>query len=130
MQDSHPLGKYLIVLDECVHPAKSSLERREPIGGLFRDIEKHLHTIRDPSPFFWGRRTVSGLAMLQGIESTHFGSDSNYLLRLRGSPEVAFETGTFAVAMEWGIGGCPQKYRVQQPQVDTATVLIAGGVKP
>jgi len=128
MHGSHSLDKYLIMLDECVHSTEGSLERREPIGRLSRDIEKHLHTIRNPSPFFWGRRAVDERAIMQGYEPTHFGLDLNYIPRVRSLPDVAFQTGTFAGATERGISGCPQISQPQQPQADTATIIVASGV--
>jgi len=47
MQDGHPLDSYLIMFDERGHPTKGGLEGREPIRGLFRNIEKYLRPIRD-----------------------------------------------------------------------------------
>jgi len=47
MREGHPIDRYLVVLDECVHPAEGGLEGREPIGRLFCDIEENLRAIRD-----------------------------------------------------------------------------------
>ena len=50
---SHPLNSYLVMFDECVHAAKNRLERRTPIGRLFRDIKEDLYAIRDSMPVCW-----------------------------------------------------------------------------
>ena len=42
MHNGHALDQYLVMLDECAHPAEGGLERREPIGRLFRNIEENL----------------------------------------------------------------------------------------
>ena len=47
MREAYPLNQYLIMLDECGHPAEGGLEGREPIGRLFRNIEENLRAIRD-----------------------------------------------------------------------------------
>ena len=44
------------MLDEGVHPTQGSLEGREPIGGLFRDIEENLQAIPGPLPLRWESR--------------------------------------------------------------------------
>lgn len=51
--NSHPPDRYLVMLDECAHPTKGGLERGEPIGGLFRDIEEYLHTVHNPLLVRW-----------------------------------------------------------------------------
>ena len=50
VHDEYPLDPYLVMLDERVHAAEGGLEGREPIGGLFRDIEEYLYTICNPLP--------------------------------------------------------------------------------
>jgi len=52
--DGHSLDQYLIMLDERAHAAKGGLERREPVGGLFRNVEEYLDTICNPLPLCWG----------------------------------------------------------------------------
>jgi len=52
--DGHPLDLYLIMLDERAHAAKGGLERREPVGGLFRNVEEYLYTTCNPLPLCWG----------------------------------------------------------------------------
>jgi len=47
VRNGHSLDQYLVMLDERVHAAKGGLEGREPIGGLFRDIQEYLHAIGD-----------------------------------------------------------------------------------
>lgn len=44
------LGQYLVVFDERIDPSKSSLKRREPIRGLFCDIEEYLRAVDDSLP--------------------------------------------------------------------------------
>ena len=62
MHDSYSLDCYLIMLDECAHPAEDGLERREPIGRFFHDVEEHFHTTCNPLLFCWERRLVGELA--------------------------------------------------------------------
>ena len=50
VHDSNPLHRYLIMLDERVHPAEGGLERREPIGGLLRYVEENLYSVHDSLP--------------------------------------------------------------------------------
>ena len=50
MHDIHPVGRDLVMLDERVHPTEGGLEGREPIGGLFRDIEEDLCAVDDSLP--------------------------------------------------------------------------------
>ena len=47
VHDSHPTGNHLIMFDECAHTSEGRLEGREPIGGLFGNIEEHLCAIYD-----------------------------------------------------------------------------------
>ena len=47
VRSSHPLDRYLVMLDERVHSAEGGLEGREPIGRLFRNIEEDLCAIHD-----------------------------------------------------------------------------------
>ena len=46
------------MLDERAHPTEGGLEGREPIGGLFRNVEKDLRGIGDSLPLRWGIQTV------------------------------------------------------------------------
>ena len=48
VHDNCPLEQYLVMPDECAHPAEGGLEGREPICGLFGDIERYLCTICNP----------------------------------------------------------------------------------
>ena len=47
MQDIHPVDRYLVMFDERVHPTEGGFEGREPIGGLFRDVEENLCAVCD-----------------------------------------------------------------------------------
>ena len=62
MRDSHQLDEYLVMLDERIHSTEGRLEGREPIGGLFRDIEEDLCGIDDSLPLCCEIQTVRGLA--------------------------------------------------------------------
>ena len=46
----HPPDQYLVMLDERIHPTEGGLEGREPISGLFCNIEEYLHAIDDSLP--------------------------------------------------------------------------------
>jgi len=47
MGEGHTLEQYLVMLDECAHPAEGRLKGREPIGRLFCNVEENLRAIRD-----------------------------------------------------------------------------------
>jgi len=47
LQDIHLVDRYLVMLDECVYSTEGGLEGREPIGGLFRDVEEDLCAVDD-----------------------------------------------------------------------------------
>ena len=47
LQDGHLPDQYLVVFDERIYPTEGGLEGREPIGGLFRNIEEYLYAIDD-----------------------------------------------------------------------------------
>ena len=47
MQDGHPPDRYLVMLEERVHPTPGGLEGREPISAFERNIEEDLNTIGD-----------------------------------------------------------------------------------
>jgi hypothetical protein len=59
--DGHQLDQYLIMLDERVHSTEGGLEGREPIGGLFCNIEEDLRAIGDSLPLCWEIQTVREL---------------------------------------------------------------------
>ena len=50
VRDDHQLGQYLVMVDERGDSTESGLQWREPIGGLFRNIEKNLRAIEDSLP--------------------------------------------------------------------------------
>jgi len=52
------LDRYLVMLDEGVHSTEGGFEGREPIGGLFRDIEEDLRAIGDSPPLYCEVQTV------------------------------------------------------------------------
>ena len=39
VRDGHQFDQYLVMLDERAHSTEGGLQWREPIGGLFRNIE-------------------------------------------------------------------------------------------
>ena len=41
------------MFDECTHPTEDRLEGREPIGGLFRNIDEYFYAIRDSLLLCW-----------------------------------------------------------------------------
>ena len=47
VRGSHPIDRYLVMLDECVHSTEGGLEGRKPIGRLFRNIEENFCAIHD-----------------------------------------------------------------------------------
>ena len=52
------LDRYLVMLDEGAHSTEGGFEGREPIGGLFRDIEEDLCAIDDSPPLYYEVQTV------------------------------------------------------------------------
>jgi len=50
LEDSHPPEQYLEMPDERVYPTEGGFEGREPIGGLFRDVEEYLCTVSESLP--------------------------------------------------------------------------------
>ena len=48
--NNNPLDHYLVVFYKRADSAEGGLEGREPVGGLFRDIEEYLCAIHDPLP--------------------------------------------------------------------------------
>jgi len=50
LQDIHPVDQYLVMLDERIYSTEGGFEGREPIGGLFRDIEEDLCAVDDSLP--------------------------------------------------------------------------------
>ena len=49
------------MLNERAHSTEGGLEGREPIGGLFGDIEEDLGAIDDSLPLCWQIQTVREL---------------------------------------------------------------------
>ena len=64
----HQLGQYLVMLDEGVHSTEGGLEGREPIGGLFRNIEEDLRAIDDSLPLCCGVQTVKELTRRKALD--------------------------------------------------------------
>jgi len=63
MCDGHQLDwQYLVMFDERAHSTEGGFEGREPIGGLFRNIEEDLGAIGDSLPLCWETRRVRELA--------------------------------------------------------------------
>jgi len=56
--DGYQLDQYLVMLDERAHSTEGGLEGREPIGGLFRNIEENLRGIDNSLPLCCEIRTV------------------------------------------------------------------------
>jgi len=56
--DGCKLDQYLVMLDERVHSTESGLEGREPIGGLFRNVEQDLRGIDNSLPLCCESLTV------------------------------------------------------------------------
>jgi len=52
------LDRYLVMLDERVHSTEGGFEGREPIGGLFRNIEEDLRAIEDSPLLYCEVQTV------------------------------------------------------------------------
>jgi len=50
VRDDDPLNSYLIMPNERAYTTEGRLKGREPIGGLFRNIQEYLRTIRNPLP--------------------------------------------------------------------------------
>ena len=45
--DNHPPGQYLIMFDECIHPAEGGLEGGEPVSRLVRNVKENFCDVRD-----------------------------------------------------------------------------------
>ena len=56
--DGHQLHRYLIMLDERAHTTEGGFQGREPISGLFCNIEEDLRAIDDSLPLCWEIQTV------------------------------------------------------------------------
>jgi len=54
------LDEYLVMFDERVHSTEGGFEGREPIGGLFCNIEEDLRAIGDSLPLCCEVQIVSG----------------------------------------------------------------------
>ena len=73
--DGYQLDQYLIMLDERAHSTEDGLEGREPIGGLFRNIEQDLREISDSLPLCCDIQTVIYLTRWKALNPSHgFGS--------------------------------------------------------
>ena len=57
--------------DERVHPTKGGLERGEPIGRLFRDVEKYLYAVRDSLLLRWEITSSQRVDPTEGVELTN-----------------------------------------------------------
>jgi len=78
MSDNNPSGHYLVMLDERVHETKGRFQGREAIGGLFRNIEEYLHTIRDSLPLCWEPTNRQMADPTENVEHTHIGLGPGY----------------------------------------------------
>jgi len=67
VRDGHQLDQYLVMLDERAHTTEGGLEGREPIGGLFRNVEEDLGAIDDSLPLCWEIPTVRELARWKAL---------------------------------------------------------------
>jgi len=90
--DGYKLDQYLVMLDERVHSTEGRLEGREPIGGLFRDVEQDLRGIDNSLPLCCEIRTVKRVYSAEGAGQAHVDSDRRYFQRPRDSSDVGFET--------------------------------------
>ena len=75
VQESGPLDRYLVMLDKCIHSAKGRLEGREPVSGLFCNIEENLCNICDLLLLHWEAPIDQRTNPTEGVESTHVGFD-------------------------------------------------------
>ena len=74
VRDGHELDQYLVMVDECAHSTEGGLQGREPIGGLFGNIEEDLRAIDDSLPLGWEIQTVR-VDSMGAVKSTHIDSD-------------------------------------------------------
>ena len=88
VQDSRPLDRYLIMFDECAHPAKGGLEGREPIRGLFRNIKGLLHDVCNPLSLYWEPPGRQRAERTRGVGSAHIDLGQSWP---RSSSEVALD---------------------------------------
>jgi hypothetical protein len=65
--DGYQLDQYLVMLDERVHSTEGGLEGREPICGLFCNIEEDFRAIGDSLPLCWEIQTVRELASWKAL---------------------------------------------------------------
>ena len=65
--DGYKLDQYLAMLDERVHSTEGRLEGREPIGGLFRNVEQDLRGIDNSLPLCYEIRTVKEFARQKAL---------------------------------------------------------------
>ena len=79
------------MLDERIHPTEGGLEGREPIGGLFRNIEEDLRGIGHSLPLCCEIQKSRGWLM-EGGESAYIDSDQRYSQRPRNLSNVVLET--------------------------------------
>ena len=70
------------MFDERVHTAEGSFQGREPVGGVFHEIEEYLHAMRDSLPLYWEPPSLKRIDRMESVESTHLGLD-------RGHSQVA-----------------------------------------
>ena len=120
MHDGHPPDPYLAMLDERSHAAEGTLEGREGIGGLFRDIEEYLHAVCNPLPLCWEPPRGQRVDSTEGVESAHLGLDPSCSQRPQNPLDAAFETwvcflGVFVdvIGERWAIEALARKPRDQ-----------------
>ena len=109
------LRSLIFSFNKCVHPTEGRLERREPTGGLFRNVEENLCAIRDS--LLPGHETPSGqrAGPTEDVESAHIGFNPGSS-RYRRS---AFLKRVFARAM----GDCrPQVFNAKATGLAGASV--------
>ena len=66
--DGYKLDQYLVVLDERIHSTEGRLEGREPIGGLFRNIEQDLRETNDSLPLCCEIETVKEFTRRKALD--------------------------------------------------------------
>ena len=120
----HQLDRYLVMLDKGVHSTEGGFEGREPIRGLFRNIEEDLRAIGDSPPLYCEVQTVKEFTRRKALDQL----TSVRIGVAPGGPGVRQTVTPFLehdCCMEWFMVG---RYRPQCEGYDTSMRIPHGGM--